>query len=152
MQWSFTKQCGSYRLKLLVPKVNLLNSSVLASTCLRFHISYNPIHKGRVSQGDFFFLCNLDENPVEMWYDTSCMMSLSMENFGKMCGGFSMLYICMKVLKGEAYQSTMSLNVSIDAYDTQGGSYSNIILYTRVIKWFDNCVITPRKLHSENNL
>lgn len=70
-QWSFAKQCGSYRLKLLVPKVNLLNSFVSPSTCL--------------------------------------------ENFDKTCGGFIVLYICMKVPKGEACWSRLSL-ISIWKY------------------------------------
>jgi len=96
-QWSFTKQCSSYRLKVLVPKVNLLNSSIWASIFLRFYIVYNLIYKGRVSQGALFFLCSLYDNLVEMWYEISCMTSLSMANFDKTCRGFSVLYIRMKV-------------------------------------------------------
>lgn len=48
-------------------------------------------------------LCSLDDNPVKMWYETSFMMSLSMENFGKICRAFSTLYIRMKVPRGKAY-------------------------------------------------
>lgn len=92
-RWSFTKQFRSYELKLLVLKVNLLNSSVSASTCLRFWISYNLIHNERAGQGAFFFVCSLADNTIETWYDTSCMTSLSMANFGKTCEAFSALYI-----------------------------------------------------------
>lgn len=134
IQWSFTKKCGSYGLKLSVSKVNLLISSILASACLRFHISYNLIRKGRAGQGSFFFLYSLSDNPVKMFYDTSCMMSLSMENFGKTCRAFFMLYMRMKVPKGVEYQSAMLINASIATYDMQGRSYSNIISYTRVTK------------------
>jgi len=142
-QWSSPMQCGSYGLKLLVSKVNLLNSSVSALACLRFWISYNLIYKGRVGQGAFFFLCSLVDNPVEMLYATSCMTSLSMDNFGKTCGTFSALYSWMKVPRGEAYQSVMSINASIASYYIQGGSYSKIILYARVRKWSNSCIITP---------
>lgn len=63
-----------------------------------------------------------------------------------------MLYIHMKVIMGEAYQCGMSTNASIVACAMQGGSCSNIIFYNGVMKWFDSCMITSRKLHSENNL
>jgi len=56
------------------------------------------------------------------------------------------------VPRGEVYQSFMSFSASIVAYDMQGGSYSNIILYTRVMKWSDDYMITPWNLHSENIL
>ena len=58
----------------------------------------------------------------------------------------------MKVLDSEAYQSAVPMNASIASFDMQGGSYLNIILYTRVTKWSHSRVITPLKLHSENNL
>jgi len=124
------KQCGSYRLKLQTSKGYFLISSTSISTCLKFRISYNPICNGRAGQGAFFFWCKLADSPFEMWYDTSCMTSLSKENFGKRCRGFSALYIRMKVPDGEACQSTMSINASIAAFNMQGGSCSNIILYT----------------------
>jgi len=60
---------------------------------------------------------------------------MSKENLGRTCGGFSALNIWMKVPDGEAYQFVMPNNASIDSFNMQGGSYSNIILYTRVIKW-----------------
>lgn len=50
----------------------------------------------------------------------------------------------MKVSNGEAYQYAMLIIASIAAFDMQGGSRSNIILYTRVKKWFDNYVMTPQ--------
>lgn len=87
-----------------------------------------------------------------MWYDTSYMTSLSKENFSKTYGGFSALYIHMKVSDDEAYQSAISISASIIAFDMQGGSCSNIILYTRVTKWSESCLITPLKLHSDNIL
>ena len=87
---------GSCGLKLLVLNVKLLNSSISASPCLRFWISYKTIHKGRAVQGAFFFLCSLVNNRVVMWYVTSCMTSLSMVNFGKTCKSFFMMYIQMK--------------------------------------------------------
>lgn len=57
-----------------------------------------------------------------------------MENFGKKCGGFSALYIYTKVPDGEAYQSAMLISACIVVFDMQGGSCSNIILYTGVKK------------------
>ena len=151
-QWSFTKKCRSYELKLLVSKVNLLNSSILASTCLRFHILYNLIHRGRVGKGAFLFLFSLADNPIKMCYDTSFMTSLSMANFGKTRRAFSVLSIHMKVPWGEAYQFFMSINACITACDMQGWSCSNIILYTTVKKWYDICMVTQKKLHWGNNL
>lgn len=82
----------------------------------------------RVGQGAFFFWCNLTDNPTEMWETTSYMTSLSKENFGRICAGFYPLYIRMKVLGSEAYQSTMSISASIASFNMQGGSCSNIIL------------------------
>jgi len=97
-------------------------------------------------------MCNFVDNPLKMWYATSCMANLSMENFSETCGTFSAMYIQMKVLRGEAYQSVMLTNASIVPCDMQGGSCSKIILYTKVTEWYDSCSITPWKVHSENNL
>lgn len=58
----------------------------------------------------------------------------------------------MKVLDREAYQPAMPKNASIDCFDMEGGSSSNIILYIRVKKWMDGRAITPLNLHSDNNL
>lgn len=58
----------------------------------------------------------------------------------------------MKVSNGEAYQSEMPISASISSFDMQGGSCLNIVLYIGVKKWSDSYVITPLKLHSENNL
>jgi len=57
-----------------------------------------------------------------------------MAKLSKTCGGFSTLYICKKVSDGEAYEFTMSISASTVAFDMQGGSYSNIILYIGVRK------------------
>ncbi len=111
-----------------------------------------PYRKGRVVQGAFFFLCSLVDNYVDMWNETSYMTSLSTENFAKTCRAFFTLYICMNVPRGDSYQSSMSIIAAIVACDMQYGSCSNIILYTKVTKWCDNCMITPWTLHSENNL
>lgn len=92
-QWSFTNQYGLYGLKFLVMKVFPLNSSISTSSWLRLCISYNLICIGRAGQGAFFFWCSLANSLVEMWYETSCMMTLSMTYFGKTCGGFSVFYI-----------------------------------------------------------
>lgn len=85
-------------------------------------------------------------------FSTSCMTSTFKENFGRTCEGFSTLNIRMKVSDSEAYQSTIPINASIVSFDMQGGSCLNIILYTGVTKWLDSHVITPLKLHSNNNL
>ena len=58
----------------------------------------------------------------------------------------------MKVPDGEAYQYAMPNSASIASFDMQGGPYSNINLYTGVTKWSDNRMITPLKLHLDNNL
>ena len=123
MHLSYTKKCGPYSLKLLVPKVNFLNSSISTFAFLIFYISYNPIRNGRVGQGAFFFWWILANSPVEVWYDTSSTMSLSVENFNKTYGGFSTLYIHMKVPKSEAYQSDISISASIVSFDMHGGSF-----------------------------
>ena len=46
----------------------------------------------------------------------------------------------------------MSKSASIATFDMQGGSCSNINLQTRVMKWLDNCMITPLKLCLDNEL
>ena len=120
--------CVDRRRKHWVPKVNFLNSCISGSACLRLCISYNLILNGRVGQGAFFFRWILVDNIAKMWYDTSCMMSLFVENFGKKCGGFSRIYIRMKVPICEAYRSSIFISVSIYSFNMQCGSCSNIIL------------------------
>src|SRR5271168_1417492 len=80
------------------------------------------------------------------------MTSTSKANFGRTCGGFSAFNTWMKVSDGEAYQSAMPNNAFIASSDIQGGSCSNINLYTGVTKWSDNHMITLLKLHLNNNL
>ena len=58
----------------------------------------------------------------------------------------------MNVLDGEAYQYAMPSNAFIASSDMQGGTYSNINMYTRVTKWSDSRMITALKLHSDKNL
>ena len=142
----------SYRLKILVRKLNLFKSLAWTSASFNVRISYNPIHKGRVGHGAFFLLCSPNDNPMEMWYSTSYMTNLSMANFSKTCRAFFTLYIQMKVPRGEAYQYAMSINSSIDTCNMQGRSCSKIIMYTKVTKWCNSCMITPWKFHLEKNL
>lgn len=109
------KPCGLYGLKLLVPNLNFLMSSTLASTSIRLPTTYIPVHIGSVGHGAFFFLYNPAENPIKMWYAISYMTNLSVENIGNTCGAFSTLYILIKVSLSEAYLSTMFSNASIAA-------------------------------------
>ena len=87
-----------------------------------------------------------------MWYATSYITNLFVVNLDNTCRDFFMLYILIKVPSGEAYQSTMFSNTSIIAWDMQGGSCSNINLYTGATRWLDSRLITPLKMHSENSL
>jgi len=89
---------------------------------------------GRMGHGAFFFLYNPVENPIELWYATSYMKNLSMENIDNICGDFSTLYILMKVLFREAYRFAMFRNTSIITWDIQGLSFSKIIVYRGVMK------------------
>lgn len=134
------------------PNGYLFICSTSTSTCLILLISYNLIHNRGVGQGSFFFYWNLAVNPTKMSNDTTYMTSMSKENFGRTCGGFSALNIQTKVPDGEAYQSAMPNNASIASFDMHGGSYSNIILYNGVTRLSDNHMITPLKLHSDNSL
>lgn len=76
---------------------------------------YNPIRIGSGRQGALFYLCNPANNPIEMCYETSCMINLSVVNLDNTCKAFFVVYISMKVPLGEAYQSTMFNNASIAA-------------------------------------
>ena len=80
------------------------------------------------------------------------MTSMPKENFGKTCEGFFALNTLMDVPFDEAYQFAMPNNAFIASSDMQGVSCSNINLYTGVTKRSDSCMITPMKLHSDNNL
>lgn len=79
-----------------------------------------------------------------MWYPTSCMTILFMENFGNKRGAFSMLYTLLKVPLGEAYQSKMFTNASIGSWDMQGRSCSNIIVNRGEMKWLDSLAMNPQ--------
>ena len=130
-------------MKILLLKVNLLNSSISISAFLRLYISYNLICEGREGQGAFFFLCSIADNHDKMWYETSCMTSLSMENINNTCRAFYAFYILMKVPCGEVYQSAMFSNASIATWDMQGRSCSNIIMYKGAMKWLDSLAMNP---------
>lgn len=145
-------QYGSYGLKLWRLNEYLFIYFALTNACLIPWISYSPICNGRAGQGAFFFHYSLTVNPVEMWYATPCMTSTSKAKFGKKCGGFSTLNTWMKVSDNEAYQSAMPSNAFIASSNMQGGSRSNINLYTRVKTCSNNRMITPLKLHLDNRL
>ena len=100
---------GSYVLKSWGPNSNLTIFFPSTFATFKFFILYNPIYKGRVGHGAFFFLCNVVDNPVSRWYDTSCMKILSVAYLGKTCGGFSPPNTLMKVPPGEAFHSVMSI-------------------------------------------
>ena len=95
-----------------------------------------------MGHGAFLFLCNVGDNPVARWYDTSFMINLLVEYLGRTRRGFSPPNTLMKVPPGEAYQSAMFTITSIASWDMQGGSYSKVSLYNGMMKWLVIFAIT----------